>query len=109
MGDTDRERGQNAPDVETARLLLSAARQLGETLDPERVYDTFHGLLAKAVPHDGVVISSYDEPATKLIRCEYAWTDGNRLDVSTLPAAQAESDGRRHAEPRDRWAASRSS
>jgi signal transduction histidine kinase len=67
-----------------AELLLDAARTLGDTLDHERVYDRFHELLEQVVPHDGVVVSSYDE-RDGLIRAEYCWTDGNRLDVSTFP------------------------
>ena len=73
-----------AREAEKARLLLEAARQLGETLEPERVYDRFRELLADAVPHDGVVVSSYDESAD-LIRCEYAWVEGARLDLSIFP------------------------
>ena len=65
-------------------LLLEAARYLGETLEPGRVYDRFHELLADSIPHDGVVVSSYDE-SESLIRCEYAWVEGNRLDPSLLP------------------------
>jgi PAS domain S-box-containing protein len=65
-------------------LLLEAARYLGETLEPGRVYDRFHELLADSIPHDGVVVSSYDE-GERLIRCEYAWVEGNRLDPSLLP------------------------
>jgi PAS domain S-box-containing protein len=57
---------------------------LGDTLDHERVYDRFHELLERIVPHDGVVVSSYDE-RDGLIRAEYCWTDGARLDVSTFP------------------------
>ena len=68
-----------------AQLLLRAARTLGETLDPDRVYDRFHDLLSEFVPHDGVLVSSYDL-ADGLIHCEYAWSDGNRLDVSVFPA-----------------------
>jgi PAS domain S-box-containing protein len=67
-----------------AELLLEAARTLGDTLDHERVYDRFHELLEHVVPHDGVVVSSYDE-RDGLIRAEYCWTDGARLDVSTFP------------------------
>ena len=67
-----------------AELLLDAARELGESLEPERVYDRFHELLADVVEHDGVVVSSYDE-REGLIRCDYAWSDGNRLDPSLLP------------------------
>ncbi len=65
-------------------LLLEAARYLGETLEPGRVYDRFHELLADSIPHDGVVVSSYDE-SDSLIRCEYAWVEGNRLDPALLP------------------------
>ena len=73
-----------ADDAGTARLLLDAARQLGETLDPARIYETFHELLAGTVEHDGIVVSSYD-PEDGLIRCEYAWVDGNVLDPAAFP------------------------
>jgi hypothetical protein len=56
--------------AETAQLLLDAARYLGETLEIERVYDRFHELLADAIEHDGVVVSSFDEHEG-LIRAEY--------------------------------------
>jgi two-component system, OmpR family, phosphate regulon sensor histidine kinase PhoR len=70
--------------AEIVELLLEAARRLGETLEPEGVYDTFHDLLRDVVPHDGVVVSSFDE-RDDLIRCEYAWVEGNRLDPTTFP------------------------
>ena len=71
-------------EVETARLLLQAARYLGETLEPLRVYEHFRELMAEAIPHDGVVVSSFaaDEG---LIRCDYAWVDGELLDVAIFP------------------------
>jgi signal transduction histidine kinase len=78
--------------AEVAELLLDAARQLGETLEPERVYDRFHDLLADVVQHDGVVVSSYDE-RDGLIRCEYAWVDGNRLDPVIFPPLPLNPDG----------------
>ena len=70
--------------AEIAELLLDAARQLGETLEPERVYERFHELLGGVVPHDGLVVSSYEE-RDDLIRCDYAWVEGNVVDASTLP------------------------
>ncbi len=73
-------------------LLLDAARTLGDTLDHERVYDRFHELLERVVPHEGVVVSSYDE-RDGLIRAEYCWTDGNRLDASTFPALAVNREG----------------
>ena len=68
----------------TTELLLAAARYLNETLEPERVYERFHELLAEAVPHNGVIVSSFD-PQTQLISADYAWVDGGRLDPSILP------------------------
>ena len=69
---------------ERVTLLLGAARHLGETLEPGRVYDRFHELLTDWIHHDGVVVSDYDEK-DGLIRCEYAWVEGNRLDPALLP------------------------
>jgi PAS domain S-box-containing protein len=81
-----------ARSAETARLLVETARQLGETLDPDRVYDRFHELLRDTVPHDGVVVSSFDAEAD-VIRCEYVWTDGRKLDPNTLPPLRPNPDG----------------
>jgi two-component system phosphate regulon sensor histidine kinase PhoR len=78
--------------AEVAELLLNAARHLGETLDPERVYERFHELLADVIQHDGIVVSSYDE-RDGLIRCEYAWVEGNRIDPGTLPALPLNREG----------------
>jgi two-component system phosphate regulon sensor histidine kinase PhoR len=75
-----------------AQLLLDAARTLGETLDPDRVYDRFHDLLADVVHHDGVLVSSYDE-RDGLIRCDYAWSDGNRLDTTVFPPLPLNREG----------------
>jgi two-component system phosphate regulon sensor histidine kinase PhoR len=70
--------------AKVAELLLEAARELGADLEPERVYDRFHILLSDVVPHDGLVVSSYEE-REGLIRCDYAWSDGQTLDASTFP------------------------
>ena len=67
-----------------AEILLAAARQLAEGLEPERVYERFQELLATVIPHDGLLVSSYDE-VDDLIRCEYVWNEGNKVDPSTLP------------------------
>jgi PAS domain S-box-containing protein len=79
-------------EAEKARLLLEAARYLGETLEPIRVYDRFRELLADAVPHDGVVVSAYDE-ADGSIECRYAWVGGNHLDVSQFPVLKLDPAG----------------
>jgi PAS domain S-box-containing protein len=79
-------------EVETARLLLQAARYLGETLEPRRVYEHFRELLAEAIPHDGVVVSSFDADEG-VIRCDYAWVDGELLDVSIFPTLTFQRSG----------------
>jgi PAS domain S-box-containing protein len=79
-------------EAEKARLLLDAARQLGETLEPERVYTRFRELLADVVEHDGVIVSSYED-TDGLIRCDYAWSDGAQLDASRLPPLPLNREG----------------
>jgi PAS domain S-box-containing protein len=78
--------------AETAQLLLDAARYLGETLEIERVYDRFHELLADAIQHDGVVVSSFDEHEG-LIRAEYVWVEGKHVDPATLPELKVSTAG----------------
>jgi signal transduction histidine kinase len=78
--------------AEVAELLLEAARQFGESIEPQRVYERFHNLLADVVQHDGLIISSYDE-RDDLIRCQYAWTDGAVLDPEALPPVPLNREG----------------
>jgi PAS domain S-box-containing protein len=78
--------------AEKAELLLAAARYLNETLELERVYDRFRELLADAVPHNGVIVSSFD-PESGLISCDYAWVDGGKLDPAILPPLPLNREG----------------
>jgi two-component system phosphate regulon sensor histidine kinase PhoR len=78
--------------AEKAELLLAAAGYLNETLELDRVYDRFRELLAEAVPHGGVVVSSFDAK-TELISCDYAWVDGERLDPAIFPALPLNREG----------------
>ena len=78
--------------AELAEFLLHAARRLGESIEPERIYERFHELVADVIQHDGLIISAYDE-RDELIRCQYAWTDGAVLDATTLPALPLNREG----------------
>jgi PAS domain S-box-containing protein len=78
--------------AEVAELLLNAARQFGESVEPERIYERFHKLVADVIQHDGLIISSYDD-RDELIRCEYAWTDGAVIDASSLPPLALNREG----------------
>jgi PAS domain S-box-containing protein len=88
----DVDQGRLARQARIAELLLDAARQFGETLEPERVYERFHEFLGDVVQHDGVVVSSYNEREDQ-IRCEYAWVEGNIVDPSTLPPVPLNREG----------------
>ena len=78
--------------AEVAQLLLHAARRLGESIEPERVYERFHELVSEVIQHDGVIVSSYDD-RDDLIRCEYAWTDGAAIDPASLPPVPLNREG----------------
>src|SRR5215208_5449005 len=78
--------------AEVAELFLFAARRLGETMEPDRVYGRFHELLRDVVAHDAVVVSSYDE-RDGLIRCDYAWVEGNLLDPQIFPPIALNREG----------------
>src|SRR5436309_452709 len=78
--------------AEIAQLLLDAARSLTETLEIDRVYDRFHELLADVIPHDGVIVSSFDQRES-LITCEYASVEENRIDPATLPPLKLSAGG----------------
>ena len=78
--------------AEVAELLLLAARRLGESVEPERVYERFHELIGDVLQHDGLIVSSYDD-RDDTIRCEYAWTDGAVLDAASLPPLKLNREG----------------
>jgi hypothetical protein len=55
--------------------------------NPNAVYyaiDLRDELLADAIQHGKVVVSSFDERES-VIRCEYAWVEGEHVDPARLP------------------------
>jgi PAS domain S-box-containing protein len=79
-------------EAQVTEILLSVARELGEGLEPDRVYERFQVLLATVIQHDGLIVSSFD-PSDDLIRCEYVWNEGNVMDPSTLPPLPLNREG----------------
>ena len=80
---------QNAKEIE---LLHSTGRQLSETLDLNTIYRTFFDLVSGIMPHDNLIVSSFDSEKN-LIYCEYAIADGVEVDVSELPPVPLEPEG----------------
>jgi PAS domain S-box-containing protein len=79
--------------AEELGALYEAGRLLGSTLDPERIYDTVRELIAGMMECDSLIVSSYD-PSDNLIRCAYAWVEGERLDASRLPPIPLAPEGK---------------
>lgn len=75
--------GADGPD-RAYRILLETARQLGGSLEPADIFARLQTSVARAMPCDGLVVSSYDR-ASGSIRCAYAWVGGNVLDPAGLP------------------------
>jgi PAS domain S-box-containing protein len=69
---------------ERYRLLFDAGQQLSSTLDSHKVCERLRELVSRAMPCDGLIVSSYT-PADDLMRCEYAYSGGKVLDAATLP------------------------
>jgi len=68
-----------------ANLMYEAARRLSGTLVTDEIYDGLRELAARAMPIDGMIVSSYD-PKTSTARCVYGWASGAPFDHTTLPA-----------------------
>jgi len=69
---------------ERYRLLFEAGQQLSSTLDTTKVCERLKELVSRAMPCDGLIVSSYDA-AADLITCEYAYSGGKVLDAASLP------------------------
>jgi PAS domain S-box-containing protein len=69
---------------ERYRLLFEAGQQLSSTLEASRVCERLRDLVSRAMPCDGIVVSSFDA-SEDLIYCEYAYTGGQLLDAASLP------------------------
>lgn len=66
------------------RLLVESAKLFARYLDPNLVLGAFKKIVADTMDCDGLLVSSYNRP-TGMIRCTYAWVDGEVLDTSVFP------------------------
>jgi anti-sigma regulatory factor (Ser/Thr protein kinase) len=74
-------------------LLHEAAGLLGRTLDPAVIYDTLQAMVARAMDCASLLVSIY-APEEGLIRCMYAFTDGQRRDPAAFPPLPLDDEGR---------------
>jgi len=83
---TERRRTEIALDKRARELslLYEAGRELSSTLDPTQVYLSLRRLIAEVMECENLVVSSYS-PKDEMIRCEFAYVDGEVLDPSVLP------------------------
>lgn len=73
--------------------LAEAGRTFSETLDPKRIYPLIYQYIARVMPCEFVIVSSYD-PKTEHITCEYLHTVKGTQDVSHFPTIPLEPPGR---------------
>lgn len=82
-----------ARQAEERTLLYEAASLLGRTLDADVIYDTMHALIARVMDCNSLIVSAYT-PEDNLIRCAYAWIEGERNDPAQFPAIPLAPTGR---------------
>jgi len=75
-----------------AQLMLEATRRLSGSLVAEEIHDELRELVGRAIPFDGMVVSSYD-PDSHVARCVYGWVNGRKFDPSTLPPITIDPEG----------------
>jgi two-component sensor histidine kinase len=73
--------------IEEVNLLVEAGQLLGGTLDPDQIYSSLRGLVARVMDCDGLLVSSFREE-DGMLRCVYAWVEGQPLDTSVFPPIQ---------------------
>ncbi|HEU5310809.1 MAG TPA: hypothetical protein VFV24_05090, partial [Candidatus Eisenbacteria bacterium] len=71
-------------EVGRAHLMYESARRLSGTLLDDEIHDGLRELISRAMPCDGMIVSSFDPP-TRTVRCVYGWVSGARFDHLTLP------------------------
>jgi signal transduction histidine kinase/ActR/RegA family two-component response regulator len=82
---SNKEQASTAKPLDAAHhILIETARQLGSSLDRGAVFTRLRDSVSVAMRCDGLIVSSFDR-AEGLIRCAYAWVNGNLVDPVTLP------------------------
>ncbi len=67
-----------------ADLMYRAALRLSGSLESEEIYLALRELVVRAIPCDGMVVSSFDA-ASGTVRCAFLWVNGQLLDPGALP------------------------
>jgi signal transduction histidine kinase len=67
-----------------AKMLVESSKLFARTLQQERAYQTLEHIVRCTMDCDGILISSFN-PKDKMIRCVFAWVDGQHMDVSLFP------------------------
>jgi PAS domain S-box-containing protein len=92
---TERKRTQEQVEKLDAEMnaLYNISKQLGQSLDLDTTFSTLHDAIAVHMDCAGLYVSSYN-PEDHLIRCMWAWGDGERLDTGKFPVIPLAEAGR---------------
>jgi len=77
---------------EELALLHEAADLLGRTMDPDVIYDTLRTMTARVMDCASLLVSIHT-PEDDLLRCVYAWVDGQAVDISQFPPIPLAKEG----------------
>jgi signal transduction histidine kinase len=67
-----------------AKLLVESSKLFSRTLDSQRIYEAFKHVVEHTIDCDAVLVSAYAEQ-TQMIRCAFAFVDGELLDPNVFP------------------------
>jgi signal transduction histidine kinase len=67
-----------------ARLLVESGKLFARCIERQVIHETFKNIVRQTMDCDGLIVSSFD-PHSGLIRCAFAWVDGEAADVSKFP------------------------
>ena len=66
------------------RLLVESSKLFARCLDKDLILETFKQIVEQTMDCDGLLVSSFN-PSTGMIRCTFAWVDGDYVDTSVFP------------------------
>jgi signal transduction histidine kinase len=71
-------------DSNGAKLLVESGKLFARTLDSQRAYETFKHVVRNTIECDAVLVSAYSSE-TQMIRCAFAFVDGETMDPAVFP------------------------
>ena len=79
--------------LKSIEQLYQAGQQLGQSLDLKKIYASLHEIIARTMPCDGIIVSSYN-PKDAVLVCEAMFHEKTAVDISGFPPIPLEPPGK---------------